>query len=123
MQIAWLNVILFCILTAGHAALMVAIVNRIHAWPLPLPVLHRIRQVHDLVLVVLPPLFAWLAGFRGPGLLSGGSWSELPNTLLVYLILCGIVAVTLPGVALYRRIASNQNLQVEGRSTTIDIAQ
>src|SRR6516164_6196606 len=99
MQIAWLNVFIFCVLTIGHAALIVAIVNRVHAWPLPVRVLHRFRQGHDLVIVILPVVFACLAGFRGPRLFFGGSWHELPFPVLVYLGVCGAVALTLPGVA------------------------
>src|SRR5262245_45907855 len=121
MQIAWLNVILFCILSVGHAALMVAIVNRIHAWPLPQPVLHRFRELHDLILVILPVAFAWLAGFRGTGLFFGGSWLELPLSLLVYLVLCGVVALAVPFVAASRYFAGRQNLQIAGHSITIDV--
>ena len=34
-------------------------------------------QGHDLIIVLLPVLFAWLAGFRGPRLFFGGSWHTL----------------------------------------------
>jgi hypothetical protein len=105
MAIDWGNVLLFCALTMGHAALIVAIVNRVHAWPLPMPLLHRFRQAHDLVIVILPVIFAGLAGFRGPQLFFGGSWHDLPFFLLVYLAVCGAVALALPVVALYRRLA------------------
>jgi len=123
MQIAWLNVVLFFILTVGHAALMVAIINRIHAWPLPMPVLHRFRQIHDLVVVILPVMFARQFGFRGERLFCGGNWFVLPASLLVYLALCGAAALALPVVILYRRLANNSRLQISGRSATIDIAR
>jgi predicted MPP superfamily phosphohydrolase len=123
MQISWLNLLVFCVLSVGHAALMVAIVNRLHAWPLPFVVLHRLRQLHDLAVVILPATFAWLAGFTGLRLLYGGSWFDLPPALLVYLAVCGAVALALPGVAIYRRIARNVRLQLAGHSTTIDIEQ
>jgi predicted MPP superfamily phosphohydrolase len=123
MQIAWLNVLMFCALTVGHAALIVAIVNRVHAWPLPVRVLHRFRQGHDIVIVILPVVFACLAGFRGPRLFFGGGWHELPFLLLVYLAVCGAVAAALPGVAVYRRLVKSADLQVGGSSTTIDLAR
>ena len=122
MQIAWLNVFVFCAMSIGHAALIVAIVNRVHAWPLPVRVLHRFRQGHDLVIVILPVMFACLAGFRGPRLFFGGNWHELSFPLLVYLAVCGAVALTLPAVAVYRRLAGSSELQVGGKSTTIDLA-
>ncbi|MGE5192209.1 MAG: metallophosphoesterase [Deltaproteobacteria bacterium] len=123
MQIAWLNVIVFCALTMGHAALIVAIVNRVHGWPLPVRVLHRVRQGHDLVIVILPVAFACLAGFRGPRLFFGGSWHELSFPLLVYLAVCGAVALALPAVAVYRRLAGSAELQIGGQSTEIDLAR
>ena len=89
--------LLFCVLIVGHAACMVAIVNRIHAWPLPFAVLHRLRQLHDLSVVILPAIFAWLAGFQGQRLFSGGSWFDLPPTLLVYLAVCSAMAARLAG--------------------------
>src|SRR4029453_3969009 len=101
MQNAWWDVALFLLFAVGHTALIVAIVNRVHAWPLPMPLLHRFRQGHDLVIVVLPILFAWLAGFRGPRLFFGGTWHALPFPLLVYLAVCGAVALALPAIAIY----------------------
>src|SRR5579872_4501035 len=56
MEFNWINILLFGGLTLGHAALVVALVNRIHGWPLPLPFLHCLRQLHDLVIVILPGL-------------------------------------------------------------------
>ncbi len=122
MSIAWLNVILFFALSMGHTALVVALVNRVHAWPLPMPVLHRFRQAHDLVIVVLPGLFAWLAGFSGPQLFFGGSWHNLPLSLLTYLAVCGAVVAALPVVALRRRLAACRAVQIAKSSRTIDIA-
>jgi predicted MPP superfamily phosphohydrolase len=45
----------------------------------------------------------------------------MPFALLVYLIVCGTIALTLPGVAIYRRLAGSANLQVGGSSTTINL--
>ena len=59
---------------------------------------------------------------EGPRLFFGGSWHDLPFFLLVYLAVCGAVALALPAVAFYRQLRSDPELQVAGRSTTIDIA-
>jgi predicted MPP superfamily phosphohydrolase len=123
MQIAWLNVVIFCLLTMGHAAFVVAFINRVHAWPLSVRVLHRIRQGHDLVIVILPVVFAALAGFRGPRLFFGGNWHTLPPVLLAYMAVCGTVALALPVVAIYRQLAHRSELQIAGNSRTIDVAQ
>jgi predicted MPP superfamily phosphohydrolase len=123
MPIDWLNVLLFCALSVGHAALIVAVTNRVHAWPLPKRFLHRFRQGHDLVIVLLPIVFAWLAGLGGERLFFGGSWHDLPFPLLVYLVVCGAVAASLPGVAVYRRLVATTRLQLSQRSQVFDIAR
>src|SRR5437879_5470397 len=112
MQIAWINVVILCVLSVGHAALIVAVTNRVHAWPLPKRLLHRFRQGHDLVIVLLPMIFAWLAGFRGERLFFGGLWHTLPLSLLVYLAVCGAVALSLPAVALHRQLAAKSRAQL-----------
>jgi predicted MPP superfamily phosphohydrolase len=123
MQIAWINIVVFCVLSVGHAALIVAITNRVHAWPLPKRLLHRFRQGHDLVIVLLPMVFAWLAGFRGERLFFGGLWHTLPLSLLVYLAVCGAVALSLPAVALHRQLAAKSRAQLACQSRTVDIAR
>src|SRR5689334_13094941 len=123
MAIDWLNLGVFCALWTGHIALIVGIVNRVHAWPLPERALRCTRRFHDLSVYVVPPLFAWLAGFRGPTLFRGGSWNELPFSLLAYLALCGAAALALPFVAISRRLRGAIPHSVACRSRTIDVAR
>src|SRR5260221_14760069 len=112
MRFDWLNCLLFLALSAGHAALVVAIINRAHARPLPQKLLHRVRQLHDVVIVLLPALFVWLAGLRGPRILYGGSWHQLPSAVLAYLAVCGVVALALPVIAIRRRLAGQIPMQI-----------
>ena len=122
MQIDWLNLALFVVLSVGHAAFVVALINRLHALPLPLAVLHRSRQLHDLVIVLLPALFAWYAGVHGPGLFKpGAAWHLLPLPLLAYLAVCGVVALSIPAVAAYRW-TRKPAMQLSQQSRTIDVA-
>src|SRR5665213_66219 len=91
MEINWLNLLLFCGLSLGHVALLVALVNRIHGRPLPLLFLDCIRLLHDLVMVLLPALFSWFFGINGPALffsdsgLPNSGWHVLPVPVLAYL--------------------------------------
>jgi len=123
MEIDWLSVLLFCGVSIGHAALMVAVVNRVHACPVPEPVLHRARQMHDLSIVALPALFVCLAGFSGPQIFYGGPWYRLPLPVLAYLALCGAVALSLPFVALRRRLSTPTKMEVANHSRTFDVAR
>lgn len=121
MSIAWLNIILFFILATGHAAFIVAIINRLHGCPLPMPVLHRVRQLHDLAIVIGAGLFAWLAGIRGPELFFGGDWRSLPAVLLAYLAVCGAAGLAVPIVALRRYFARAPQMEIARSSVTFDI--
>ena len=123
MEFNWLNILIFCGLTLGHAAFIVALVNRVHGWPVPLPVLHYLRLAHDLVILILPAVFAWFCGVQGPGLFFAGSgWHRLPVALLAYLAVCGVVALSLPVITLYRVCRRPPN-QVSKQSQIIDVAQ
>jgi predicted MPP superfamily phosphohydrolase len=122
MHFDWLNISSFLVLSVGHAALIVAFTNRLHALPLRHAILHRCRQLHDLIIVLLPALFAWYAGVHGPGLFfSNATWSSLPVPILAYLTVCGAVALTLPAVAVYRA-TRKPSMLMSSRSQTIDVA-
>lgn len=122
MQIDWLNLVLFFVLSLGHAAFVVALINRLHAFPLPYEILRRSRQLHDLVIVVLPALFAWYAGAHGPRLfVAGATWHHLPLALLAYLAVCGVVALSLPAIAVYRW-TRKPAMQLASRTRTFDVA-
>lgn len=122
MVLDWANLLLFCGLALGHAAFIVALLNRIHGWPLPLAVLHRVRQLHDLVIVVLPVLFAWFAGIHGPRVFaSHANWNLLPLPVLAYLAVCGAIALTLPFIAIWRW-RNHPAQRISKNSRTYDIA-
>jgi predicted MPP superfamily phosphohydrolase len=79
------NGVLLLLAAAGHAELWVALINRLHALPIPPERLRRIRHLHDLT--IPGGAFAILLGLglTGPRLLVGGSWNEVSG--LWYLIL------------------------------------
>ncbi|HEY3964486.1 MAG TPA: metallophosphoesterase [Planctomycetaceae bacterium] len=122
MEIDWLNVSLFFALSLGHAAFVIALINRLHALPLPYEILRRSGHLHDLAIVVLPALFAWYAGAHGPNLfIAGATWHQLPLPLLAYLAVSGAVALSLPAIAIYRW-SRKPAMQLSNRARTIDIA-
>ena len=118
----WGNVSLFLALAVGHAAFVIAVTNRLHALPLPIALLHRVRQLHDVVIVALPAIFAWCYGWRGVGLLLGtGSWNQLPILLNGYLAVCLASAIAIPCIALYRKLKTCRQL-LSSRSQVRDLS-
>jgi hypothetical protein len=123
MTIDPLNLAIAVGLSLGHAALVVAVVNRLHALPLPHAVLHPVRLTHDAVIAGGPLLFFWLAGVRGPGLFFGGAWVHLPAWLLAYLAACGAAAVGALAVAIKRVCQTPVTNLISNHSTLRDLAQ
>lgn len=84
----WLNLLIFLLLTAGHTELVVAALNRIYGLRVPGWVLQVTRRLHDVAILLFPIVLIWGVGLRGPRLLAGGSWSDLPTAWMVYFGLC-----------------------------------
>jgi predicted MPP superfamily phosphohydrolase len=123
MEVDWLNLFIILALTAGHAALFIAILNRLHARPWPRPLLHHLRQLHDALIVALPVYFVWRFGFSEPRLVYGGSWHLLPTPVLTYLAVCGTVALALPAAAICRWQMRPPHCQISNHSQRIDISR
>src|ERR1700679_2954230 len=85
---AWSNLFLLLLIVAGHTELVVMLVNRIDALPIPRPKLHRFRTVADLLVLGFPLVLLWFVGIQG-GILFGRSWSSLSPLWLVYFAVCG----------------------------------
>jgi predicted MPP superfamily phosphohydrolase len=83
-----LNGCIFLLLIAGHTELWVAYVNRIHGLKIRTVILHRMRRIHDVMVVAFPFALVWFVGLTGPRLLLGGSWSDLSPAWRFYLFLC-----------------------------------
>ena len=91
----WVNLLLIVVLVAGHTELLVMLVNRVYALPLGCRVLRWVRQLHDVMIPAFPIVLIWFVGLRGAGLLTGGSWFDLPVGWTVYFTLCAAGAVGL----------------------------
>jgi predicted MPP superfamily phosphohydrolase len=117
----WLNAAALAALAAGHAELMVALINRLHALPLSHGLLRRSRQLHELAILAFPPLLVWFVGLMGPRLLTGGRWSDLPAPWAGYLALCAVGAVGLVVSAVAQARQRPPAAQVSNHSHTIDI--
>lgn len=119
----WLNLVILIVLIAGHTELLVMLVNRIHSVPIQHEKLEHARHAHDLMIVAFPPVLLWFVGVRGPAVLLGGSWSELPWPWAVYLALCACGAVGLLFSAVRWLSTTSPAAQISNHSEIVDIEQ
>jgi len=118
----WTNALILLALLAGQIELIVMLVNRLHALPLPSWLLRPVRHLHDAVVVGLPFAWFWLLGLRGPSLLVGGTWSSIHAALIGYLALCGLGTVCLVGSALTYHFQRPPQAQLSNHSRLVDVA-
>src|SRR5262245_31684700 len=123
MDVDWRNVLIIVALAAGHAALSIAIINRVHARGWSRSILHRLGLLDDLLIVALPIVFIWPYSLSEPYLLYGGSWHRLPMPVLGYLAICGAIALALPAIAIARGMRGVPRCQLSNHSQRIDIAR
>ena len=77
---AWTNLLILLLIVAGHTELVVMLINRIDALPIPRPKLHRFRTVADVLVLSFPIALLWFVGIQG------GSSSVVPGPVFP---LCG----------------------------------
>lgn len=119
----WLNLIALLILTAGHTELQVTLVNRLHSGRLSCGTLRWIRHAHDVLIPLFPVVLFWFIGIRGPGLLTGGSWADLPVAWSVYLAICALGAVGLAVSIVRWNLRAAPNSQASNHSRTVDLEE
>jgi predicted MPP superfamily phosphohydrolase len=118
-----LNLVALAVLSAGHAALIVAVVNRMHGRRLNETFLKHARHAHDATVVLFPFVLIWLVGFRGPRLLLGGSWQDLSPFATGYLAACSIGALMLALSAVEWWMRKTPTAQISNDTTIIDVAE
>lgn len=123
MKIDWLNLLVMAGLSVGHAALLIACINRLYAIPISDRILDRARLVLDALIVALPLLFFWFYGMRGARLIAGGSWHRVPMPIQVYLGVCAGVAVIFAFIAMRRSLSGDVKGQISSESRVLDIAE
>ena len=118
----WINLLVFVLLSAGNAELMVILMNRLYALPFRCGTLRHVRHLHDLLIPGFPVLLVWGLGLRGPELLMGGSWSDVPIGWSIYLGLCsgGILSLFL---SIVRHLSRRTPAALQSNHTSIvDVA-
>jgi uncharacterized protein len=119
----WLNLLILLLITAGHTELVVMLVNRVDAFPIPRPKLHHFRHFEDLLIVAFPFILLWFVGIRGPAVLFGGRWSDLSLGWMIYFGCCGLGLLAFFSSIVRWRLRRAPAVQVSNHSRTVDIAQ
>ena len=117
-----LNALILLLLAAGQLELMVTLVNRLHAYRIRGPALRIVRDVHELLILLLPVLLAWLVGWHGASLLAEGSWSHLPLGWQIYLSICGLGTLGLIYSAIRYAVRRLPAAQLSNHTQVVDVA-
>lgn len=120
--INWGNAGIFVLLTLGHTALWIAVINRLHGLPWSNSILKPIRHVQDVAVVLFPFLLIWFVGVNGPRLLQGGSWSELSWFWQFMVALCSAAFIGLLHKVIRYNFLPDPRQLVETKRTHVDIA-
>jgi uncharacterized protein len=118
----WVNLLLFAALTAGHTEVLVTLVNRVHGRPVHARLLKQVRHLHDFLILAFPVVLVLFLGIGGPGLLTGGSWGDLPLGWMIYLAVCGLGAGGLVCSSIVRRLRPVPTAQLSNHSQVVDVA-
>lgn len=118
-----LNGICLLLLIAGQFELLVAVVNRAHSLPIRSTILRQLRHAHDALLLVFPVLLIGWVGLWRPGVLLGGSWSELSLPWTIWLSLCALGSVSLLLCALRWQLRVRPAALVSDRSEVVRFDQ
>ena len=86
----WINSGLLLLLAAGHAELLIALVNRMHSLRMSRRSLRHFRYLHNVLIPLFPAVLFYYVGVHNAGLLDSGNWSDLSLGWMVYLSFCAM---------------------------------
>ncbi|HVA47506.1 MAG TPA: metallophosphoesterase [Pirellulales bacterium] len=118
-----LNALILFLLAAGQFELMVMLVNRLHAYRIRGPALRWVRDLHELLILLLPVFMAWVVGWHGTRLLAGGSWLALPIGWFVYLAICGMGTLGMFYSAVRYALRSLPAAQLSNHTHVVNVAE
>lgn len=119
----WLNACIFLLLAVGHAEVQVALLNRLYALRIGSRMMDLLGGVHYLLLFGVPPVLVWFAGFRGPRLLDGGTWSDVAIMWWIVFATCGAGLLSLLVCTLRWQLPRDAVELESCESEIVDIAQ
>ena len=116
------HLLLLGLVSLGNAFLLIAFLNRLLARPISFELGHRLKQGHDLLIVLFPlAILAW-QGWSNAKLLSGGDWRQLPILLQAYGSVCLVMLIGTLIAMLWRTHQPPPSRQLQLRSRRYDLA-
>ncbi|HUG93782.1 MAG TPA: metallophosphoesterase [Planctomycetaceae bacterium] len=119
----WVNFLALLLVSIGHAELVVTALNRLHGLRLSCRTLQRLRNLHDVLLPGVPLAMFVFVGFSGPGLLVGGSWSDVPAGWLAWFAACSVGLVGLAASSVRWWLHRPPECQPVNHSSVVDVAR
>ncbi len=119
---SWMNLILLLILIIGHAELCVTFINRSHSFKIHQGSLVLTRHFIDLFIVAMPFLILILPGWKDPGLLTVGKWTELNSFWKFYFSLCGFGSLGFLFAVMRWNFYQVPSIQKQKHTVMIDIS-
>lgn len=118
----WVNFVVLCLLSIGHAELVVTVLNRLHGFRLSCATLQRLRNLHDVLLPGAPLAMIAFVGLSGPRLLGGGRWSDVPIGWMVWFALCAVGLIGMACSAVRWWLRTPPGYQTGNHSRVVDVA-
>ncbi len=119
----WWYLLWWLMICNGSTALGVAIVNRLHGCRLAVWGIHLSHKIHYLLLVVIPCVTLVVPGWFAPGLLRGGSWSELHPSWWIFSAICAVSTLIFWGSVVRRHCRRTPVQQLTIQTQQRDIAE
>lgn len=117
------NGMILLMLSIGHAELWIMVINRTHALPIHDTSLKRLRHVLELVIILFPIVLFLSVGLYAPGVLVGGSWSQLAFWWKPVLLLCTLGFLGLMYSAFRHLLYKPPRQQTETQSELIQMRE
>ena len=118
----WWYFLWWLVICNGSTAVGVAIINRLHGYRLPERVVHLSHKLHYLLLLVIPCVTLTVPGLFAPGLLRGGSWSDLHPSWWMAFGICSVATVIFWGSVIRRHLRRTPSQQLQMQVQQLDIA-
>lgn len=123
MTLSWWNIAVFVLGSFGHAALVVALINRTLSLKISEAFGHFCKAWHDAVIALFPIVIGVAYGLFGPRALLGGSWGDMPWLIGAYFHVCIVVGVVDPLLMFVRTNWPHPRAVLLETSTRIDYSR
>ena len=117
------SLIILGAVVTGHLVLVRAALNRGYELGLPQRLWQALVALLVLAALAGPLIIVWLVGLRGPAVLRGGAWADVPLASMLYFAVCVASLLTGIGVMIGRAHFARVAAQIASSSKVLDYAE